>query len=187
LKDQNPSSDSVPETVLAVTREAFEAYLKNLPSISPSTTPETFSSEAKSAFGELLERQPADESEAKKKVHIKTLESAAQALQKPGSINEFYNHTTDVLLPYLGEIHKVGFSSGLLSDAVQRKAMKLTTYQAKLDSNDHQVLLKFTKHFENRFLEDMKTLNVFPPDQLTRVTDYGENPCRLSTSNQCPD
>lgn len=56
--------------------------------------------------------------------------------------------------------------------------MTLTIYQAKLDSKDHNVLLKFTKHFESRFSEDMKTLNVLAPDRLTRVTDYGENPCR---------
>lgn len=95
------------------------AYLKHLPSISPSTSPETFSNEAKSAYGELLDRQPADESEAKKKMHIGTLESAARALQKPGSVDEFYNDTTDVLLPYLGEIHKVCSSLGLLSGVMQ--------------------------------------------------------------------
>jgi hypothetical protein len=110
LKDANPSSDSVPETVLATTREAFKAYLKNLASISPSVTPEIFDSEVKSAYGELLDRQPADESEAKTKMHIETLESAARALQKRGSVKDFYKDTTDVLLPYLGEIHKVGSS-----------------------------------------------------------------------------
>jgi hypothetical protein len=100
--------------------------LKNLSSIPPSTSPENFGSEVKTAYGELLGRQPADESEAKKMVHIRTLESTAKALQNPGSVDDFKKDTTDILLPYLGEIHKVRPSQKLLSRNTQLSIIKLT-------------------------------------------------------------
>jgi cysteinyl-tRNA synthetase len=38
---------------------------------------------------------------------------------------------------------------------------------------DHSTFSKVTKHYEARFLEDMRRLNVLDPDELTRVTEYG--------------
>jgi cysteinyl-tRNA synthetase len=108
LKAENPSKGSVPETVLKTAREAFTFYLKNLPNLPPTTSPETYGEEARKGYGELIDRIPADESEAKKKMHLKALESAAQALQRPGDVADFYAKADDILFPYLGEINKVG-------------------------------------------------------------------------------
>lgn len=103
--------------------------------------------------------KPGDD-EAKVKMHIKTAASAAKVLAEaekgstatdPAIFAEaFYENAQDVLLPYL--------------DALKG---------ASINADDHGIFTKLTRKYEERFLNDMRDLNVLDPDELTRVTEYG--------------
>lgn len=103
--------------------------------------------------------KPGDD-EAKVKMHIKTAASAAKVLAEaekgstpadPAIFAEaFYENAQDVLLPYLDVLKG-----------------------ASINADDHGIFTKLTRKYEERFMNDMRDLNVLDPDELTRVTEYG--------------
>ncbi|OJD26308.1 cysteine-tRNA ligase [Blastomyces percursus] len=45
--------------------------------------------------------------------------------------------------------------------------------RSSIPDDDHSIFSRLTKYYEDRFMEDMRNLNVLEPDKLTRVTEYG--------------
>ena len=149
----------VDSDVRDTTTQAFVAHLqKNLPQTSHQVEPETFVEEADRAYGHVLQGKsaandgsPPGDKEAKIKMHLNTARSAAEALRtSKSSLDEFAAKASGVLLPYIDskESHTV-------------------------QGRDHEIFFKLPKRYEERFFEDMKSLNVRYPDKLTRVTEYG--------------
>lgn len=139
---------------------ALEAYIsKNLPLIPGGTAPSDVQSQVVKHYGTILEggslgKDAPGDKEAKIKMHVRTVLSASDAIieslklpSPPGSA-EVGVH--DILLPYLDSL-----------------------YGSSIDASDHSIFTKLTKKFENRFMEDVRSLNCLDPDELTRVTEYG--------------
>jgi cysteinyl-tRNA synthetase len=146
-------------TVRSTTLQAFEAYIKkNLPLVQHDVTPEAYSQAAEQAYGHVLQGKsiandasPPGDNEAKIKMHLKTTQAAASALQSLDStLDQFALEAAGVLLPYID-------------------SLRSSTIQGK----DHEIFTKLTKRYEERFFNDMKALNVRYPDKLVRVTEYG--------------
>lgn len=144
------AADAVTPAVLEAAKSAFAAYLhKNLSDVPPESTPESFEAEVTKAYASLLAGQTTEDADAKKLMHIRTVRTAASALQSPGQLSDFYAQTEDIFLPYLD-----------------------TQHGADIDSKDHTIFTSLTKRFEEHFFDDMRSLNVLYPDVLTRVTEY---------------
>ncbi|KAJ5831896.1 hypothetical protein N7474_000207 [Penicillium riverlandense] len=159
---------TISATVLDTAKSAYTAYLKkNLPLLSPEVAPSRYQEEVEKVYAVVLNggalpgnEKPGDD-EAKVKMHIKTAASAAKMIAQAGSLGDstdaaafatsFYSGTQDILLPYL--------------DALKG---------ASIDANDHSIFTKLTKKYEASFTKDMRDLNVLDPDELTRVTEYGD-------------
>lgn len=96
--------------------------------------------------------KPGDK-EAKVKMHINTAASAAKALSAAKGTGDkaqaLYDDSQDVLLPYLD------FVKG-----------------STVGGHNYDIFTKLTKKFEQRFLEDVRSLNILDPDVITRVTEY---------------
>ncbi len=89
--------------------------------------------------------------EAKVKMHIKTARGASIAigdLKQGNNVSEDrLADLEDVIMPWLDQ--KFGASVA-----------------------ENSIFLELTKRFEQRFVEDMKSLNCLAPEIVTRVSDY---------------
>jgi cysteinyl-tRNA synthetase len=150
---------AVDDALRSTTLQAFSAYIqKNLPLVQHDATPEAYAQAAERAYGHVLQGKsiandgsPAGDKEAKLKMHLKTAQAAAGALQSSNAtLEQFALQAAGVLLPHI---------DSLRSSTVQGK--------------DHDIFTKLTKQYEERFFDDMKALNVRYPDKLVRVTEYG--------------
>lgn len=154
--------------VLNTAKGAFTAYLKkNLKLLDPELGPARFLNEAEDVYkvvlngGPLPGNEKVGDDEAKVKMHIKTASSAAKVIaqgeklsegaQPKGFAESFYTEAQDLLLPYL--------------DALKGSS---------INTDDHGIFTKLTKKYEASFMRDMRDLNVLDPDELTRVTEYGD-------------
>ena len=159
IRDQGSNSHSpISEATASSVQAAFRQYLqKNLPLIPPETATADYSVQATKFYGRVLEgfalegtaNEPPGDKEAKLKVHLRTAQSAAEALQNPQEASDFFVSVEDILMPNLDSM-----------------------YGSSIDSKDHAIFTKLTKFFEASFMDDMRKLNVLEPDVLTRVTEY---------------
>lgn len=103
------------------------------------------------AYGKILaggtltgDGKPSD-AEAKVKMHIGNMNAAAESI-KSGQI---YPGCDEILLPYLDSL-----------------------YKETVDTSDQTMFTDLTKAMEELFMQDLESLNVLPPDVITRVTEY---------------
>lgn len=162
--------------VLRSARVAYGFYIReNLSLVDPGTEPGRFAERVEEVYGVVLRggtldtegRKPGD-AEAKIRMHINTLTPAARMIAEvtryfeaqsedvddlEGSItsDDFYNATREVYLPYIDSL-KGSFVPG---DA-------------------YDIFTKLARKYENHFTRDMRALNVLDPDEITRVTEYGQ-------------
>ncbi|KAA8573400.1 hypothetical protein EYC84_004986 [Monilinia fructicola] len=138
-----------------LTAEAFQSYAtSNLPELlkdGTQLTPSNYVEKRDAAYGKVLagetltgEGKPGD-AEAKIKMHISNLSSAAQAIQQ----EKIFGGADEILLPYLDSL-----------------------YKDSIDAKDHSIFTNVTQYWEDQFMEDMDALNVIRPDVITRVTTY---------------
>ena len=88
-------------------------------------------------------------------MHVKTALAASRALtaieaktDAPVATAEDTKNLDDILMPYLDAKHG-----------------------ASVDAKDHSIFTKLTKKYEDRFMEDMRALNIMDPDDMIRVTE----------------
>lgn len=154
---QNAAASDVDAEVRKVTSDALTAYSKkNLPLLDPDVT--KIEDSVRQVYGHVLDGKslandgsPPGDKEAKIKMHLKTARSAAEALSLSDlTFDEYVMKASGVLLPYIDSL-----------------------YSSTVAGSDHAIFTALTKRYEDRFFEDMRSLNVLDPDKLTRVTEYG--------------
>ncbi|OJJ48451.1 hypothetical protein ASPZODRAFT_61591 [Penicilliopsis zonata CBS 506.65] len=150
--------------VLEVAKGAYTAYLKkNLGLLDSSLAPAQFQTEVEKVYaivfngGPLPGNEKAGDDEAKAKMHIKTVASAAKVIAQaesgsalPAGFSEtFYTSAQDLLHPYLDSLKG-----------------------SSIDAENYAIFSKLTKKCEESFMQDMDDLNILRPDELTRVTEF---------------
>ncbi|EFR01300.1 cysteinyl-tRNA synthetase [Nannizzia gypsea CBS 118893] len=156
---EHPSMD---QELLDTAKAAYGAYItKNLPLVPVSTPTHEFKDTAENVYAAVLDGKPlegnskAGEPEAKVKMYIKTLSVAAEALTVAStpdgniSVTTFYDKTQDILYPYLD-----------------------TLKGSSIPGSDHSIFTRLTREYEDRFMKDVRDLNVLDPDEITRVTEF---------------
>lgn len=105
------------------------------------------------------EAEKPTEKEGKILMHIKTVMGASRAIDAMESRFEASHEDTanleDVLMLHLDRLYLDGKFGPLA------------------DPSDHTMFTNLTREYEKRFTEDMRSLNVLDPDEITRVTEYG--------------
>ena len=85
---------------------------------------------------------------AKKRMHARTALNASRELLRISKDGGIHSHDLDdVLMPYLDS-------------------------KASIDANDHSIFSKVSRKFEERFWEDLASVNCLPVEEITRVTEY---------------
>ena len=156
LTKRRDKSVSVAHTYLA----ALKAYIsKNLPLIPGNTVPADVQSQVAKHYGLILDggslgKDPPSDEKAKIKMHVRTVLSASddivQYLKLATPSEAPSPGVNDILLPDLDSL-----------------------YGSSIDASDHSIFTKLTKKFEDRFMEDVRSLNCLDPDEVTRVTEFG--------------
>ena len=139
----------------ALAANAFQSYAAgNLPELlkdGSELSPSNYAQRRDEAYKNVLEGKTlfgegkAGDAEAKMKMHLSNLTSAAAAIQE----SKVFGGADEILLPFL--------------DAL---------YKESIDAKDHSIFTSVTQFWEADFMEDMDALNVLRPDIITRVTTY---------------
>ncbi|OWP04337.1 hypothetical protein B2J93_9405 [Marssonina coronariae] len=134
---------------------AFQSYAQvNLPELfkeGGELSPSNYVQRREAAYGKVLAggtltgEGKAGDAEAKMKMHLANLTTAAKGMQE----NKVFGGADEILLPYLDSL-----------------------YKETIDGTDHTIFTDVTKYWEADFMEDMDALNVMRPDVVTRVTTY---------------
>lgn len=167
--------------VIQTAQLAFSTFIKKkLPLLNVDVRPEDFQKEAEKAYafvinGGTLEgnKKPGkDESMIKMNIKSGSLSAKAitEAVKRTKKINEPSAPTEKT------EITTAEGTAKATSEELFKVCEDL--FFVYLDSisipdDDHSIFAKLTKLYEDRFMEDMRNLNVLDPDELTRVTEYG--------------
>ena len=158
MNEYNKKRLDTKEDAAQIRRQAMAAYLhKNLPEVPADTEPKAIIELVNSKYGALLNGPVASDKEAKILMHVRTVSSAANAMETSGSGSKNPSPSDlesldDVLMPYLD-----------------------SRFGSLVNSSDIGIWTRLTKQYEDRFMEDMRALNVLDPDEITRVTEFGES------------
>ncbi|TVY52212.1 Cysteine--tRNA ligase [Lachnellula cervina] len=155
LLELEKSKSYTPEVLSNLATTAFQSYAQgNLPELLKDgfeLSPNNYAARRDAVYGKVLaggtltgEGRPGDD-EAKMKMHLNNLTSAAAAIQE----NKVLGGADEILLPYLDSL-----------------------YKDSIDGRDHKIFTDVTKYWEDRFMDDMDALNVMRPEVITRVTEY---------------
>lgn len=152
LEKKKPySKEDLTSLVEAAFRSYAKAHLPLLLKEGEELTESNYTERKISTYGHVLTggtisgEGKAGDDEAKVIMHIKNMDSAAQAIHT----KDIFPNADDILLPYLDSL-----------------------YKETVNTRDQSMFTDLTKSMEALFMADMDALNVLRPDVITRVTDY---------------